>query len=990
MRINKTRYLAFTGILLMLTVGKAMAQNPIVINGKKAEDSSWMTQQVPSETLAKKKFTLKRRLIQNMITRFNSYYNAHTKLSSILEAVEKEHQDDYDSLLSIYPYAPGDFTTMSTNLDSVIFNASYGIQIHDPRSKWIDNLYLIAGKAYYFKKDYADAVKAFKYIIKNEGAKTAEGAPEVIGSRGSVPEAQISVATPEKKKLFYHRPSRNDAFVWLVRTYIDSGSLDQAASLMSTLKTDPAFPERLQLDLAVAETRLYFHQLLPKKAIPFLAKAAALQPDGHLKARWEYLLGQLYQQRGDWANALGHYKRVIHLPTDPMMHFYAYLNMTELHILQDKEDFATGSRLLLKMARKEKYDRYRSIIYFSLGRMAIKSRLPDKAIPYLMESLRHNPENVSQKLASSRLLAVTFYNTGRYRLAKMYYDSTAMLMTPGAQGAGTVNLRREALAGVMDQLNVIGRQDSLQRLATMPQDELKTYLEQIVKDSLRARKRRNLVINKPAIKGGNPETAALPRSQTQDSQSNSPQTQAWYFYNPALRAKGFSIFRSRWGKRPLADNWRTAGASGQTPAVAALHPSLPADSSAKARPEEGTSSDVAGLMANIPLKPEQKKASDDSIMQAMYQEANIFADRLDNDSASGNILRRLLSRFPESPLTAAIYYRLQLISTHLDSSFQADHYRQLLFEKFPESKYAAALSQAKKSTLPPTQPLASRLYDAAYLHYLTGNYDRVLALKDSAMRLDPENQQKSRFDLLGAMVVIKQQSDSAGKNALRQVLAQDKADTAISREAAAILDALNHKQELIEHLAHLQLPAPEQPGPSADTAAREITSVQQPAGKLQASPKTAVNNPPAPPAGRDTAAATPPMPAPAPSTAYKLNAKEPHFVVLAFNHNTKKLMEECLSKFSAYTQQAHPGKGIEVSSYLVGRGQIVLIFRLFADEAAALRYYKEIREKAPTVIIADVPRSAYRFFIISRDNFILLNNTKDYQGYIQFFSRYYR
>jgi tetratricopeptide (TPR) repeat protein len=979
MRIHNILYLIIAALLLLQATEKASAQKPLILNQKEGEDSSWMTRPVPASVLAHKKYTLARRLYQNLITRFNSYYNAKTKLGLILEQAEKEHHDNFDSLLSIHPYGLRDFSSMGGNLDSVIYTASYGIQIHDPRSKWIDNLYLIAGKAYYFKRDYANAVKAFKYIIRNEGAKTKEGEAAVIGSRGETPESQISVATPEKKKLFYHRPSRNDAFIWLIRTYTDSGAYDQAISLLSVLNSDPQFPVRLQKSLAVASARLYFRQGLFTKGVPFLEKAAALQHKGRLKARWQFLLGQLDESTGDVAGALSHYTQVVSLPTDPMMHFHAYLNMTELHILQDKEDFATGSSLLLHMARKEKYDRYRSIIYYNLAGLALKAGLPDKAIPYLQESLLHNPENTAQKLASCRLLADTYYATGKYRMASMYYDSTLVLAENGTPQA--ITGRTEALRNIVKQMDVIKRQDSLQRLASLPPDQLQALLQEVLEDSLRARRKRNMILGKASSPRQGMQTPG--ETASAGGQQAKGGRQSWYFYNSDLRAKGFSLFRSRWGKRALADNWRGGTSVSQPGNTGIATAAAPAVTSPTAGSRTGAGS-IEALMAGIPLKPEQKKASDDSVIHALYSEAAVFADNLGNDTASARLLDTLLIRFAGNSFTAAACYRLQLIYTRLGQPALAAHYRQLLFEQFPDSKFAAALSQGAGKRISGPARLATRLYDSAYLSYLGGQYDRVLALRDSARKVDPAAQ-KARFDLLGAMVLVKQQADSAAKRALHQVISADKQDTAIARQAAAILAALSRKQQLIEHLAHLQLPAAQQVAVTRPPAATPKDTVRQ----VQTAPPAAAKPVAAAPAkpATDSSAAT--KVAPPPATPYKLDAAEPHFVILAFTHNDKKTIDQCLDKFSAYNSKTASGKGIEVSSYVLGQNHFVLIFRLFPDEASALRYEAQIRQKAPA-IVSDVPPSWYRFFIISRDNFILLNNSKDYQGYLQFFSRNYR
>lgn len=991
MRFFLILYSVLVGWLVCVAAVPACAQTPLVINTTNGPDSSWMGKDLPSVALGKKKFNLRRKLYQNLITRFNAYYNAHTKLERVVEKATSGHQNNYDSLLTLFPYSPEDFQGLRTNLDSVIYDASYGIEVHDPRSKWIDNLYLIAGEAYLYKQDFFNAIAAFKFIIKQKGPADKEGEPEVIGTRGYTPQQQISVATPEAKKLFYHVPSRNDAFIWLVRSYIDSGAYDLARNLISTLKADPVFPDRLQTELLTMQAWFYFHQGLVAKGIPFLEKAVDSIADKRIRARWQFLLGQYYQGAGQWTLAQQHFQQVTHLPADPMMHFYAYLNMTEMHILERKENFATGSEPLLAMARKDKYERYRSIIYYNLGRMALKSSLRGEAITYFRRSLRYNRDNASQTLLTTHLLADTYYAAGRYREAKQYYDSTAMAMDPLAADYQTISLRRDALGEVVTQLDVIARQDSLERLAATPRDELMALLEQIVADTAKARRRRNLILREPAEREAGIAGAGVAQN-SQAAPGSSPKD--WYFYNNALKAKGFTLFRSEWGKRPLQDNWRIVTGSGTKNAVTGQTAARDSAARRPARQAAGGALTVEDLLAGIPLTPPQQSEAQDSVREALFREAAIFYDRLSDDSVSLRLLLELENRFPGNPHEDEIAYRLSLIYAHLNNPGRAAFYRQQLTQKFTTSKFTQALYGHPKDTAAPMERLIAGIYDSAYLAYLGGSYDRVLQLKDSAMRIYPANTQKARFDLLGAMVLLKQQSDSAGKIALQQIADQDASDTAISQQARAILNALNHKQELVEHLAHLQLPESEEPAaavvqPPSATVTRQIAAPRDTAAQPPATAPPAAATATRPATTADTVRAAPPPPPP-PKTPYKLSPGQPHFVVMAFNRTDKRLIDESLSLFSAYNQKNHLSQGIEVSSYLLGHNQVVLIFRLFPDEAASLKYYQEISARAPVSIIPDIPRDYYRFFIISRDNFILLNNTKDYQGYLEFFSKNYR
>lgn len=974
-------------VLLLLLAALSNTGNAQIMIGKE-NDSSWMGKELPSETLARKKFTLKRKLIQNMLTRFNSYYNARIKLEETVEQATREHQDNYDSLLTLFPYTAESFNSLKGNLDSVIFDASYGINIHDPRSKWMDNLYLIAGKAYYYEHDYPNAIEAFQYIIQEKGKKKEGTTPEAIGSRGYTSREQISVATPEKKKLFYHRPSRNDAFIWLIRSYIDSGAYDLAASLINTLQADPVFPKRLAAGLLTMQSKFYFNQQEIDKGITALEKAAAGENDHALKARWNFILGQYFQEQKAWEKAISHYNSSLRISPSPLMRFYARLNTITVHMQEDSSNYSSGMNDLLTMARKEKYELYRSIIYYHLAQNALLNKHPDEAVSYLEKGLLYNNDNGQQKIKNYYMLAHLLYSFGKYEGAKQYYDSTLAFIDPSFAHYDEVVLRQSALGDLVVQRNIANRQDSLQHLASLPSAELEAFLNQIVADSTRARKKRNLFISGPTTRRNDLSDAEEGLNPASDQQS-ADKSQTWYFYNNALKAKGFSLFKSTWGKRALADNWRISTSSSANPTPNKTQTVPGSDSLLAAGKHHGDSSNTAlqQLMAPIPLTAAGMKISNDSIMLALYNEAVILSDRLDNDTAALNTLNELIARYPENPYLAATYYRLYMIYAKLGNKPQAGHYKQLLSEKYSTSKYNAALTNPRPGGETYAQKTTTQLYENAYLAYLNGNYAQVKTLNDSAAVVDPDNAQKARFDLLSAMAVIKQYPEKdTGKNLLQQVINKDKNDSAIANQAKNILNALDHKQELIEHLAHLQLPASPEDTLSKNT---EVQGQLRP-DTVQAQKPVAAHPANAPAPSKDTLAAVKPaVPAPPPPTPYKVNAKDSYFVVLAFNHTDTKVINDCQEKFAVYNEKNHAGEGIEVSTYLINQ-KVILIFRLFGGELPALKYYNEIKKNAASQIIPGIPANYYDLFIISRDNFILLNSSKDFSGYMKFFSENYR
>ena len=76
-------------------------------------------------------------------------------------------RDDYSKLLPFYPFPAGKHGDPKNELDSVIYKCTAGILLHDLRNDWIDNLYLLIGKAYYYKKDFDSAAMTLQFINYN-------------------------------------------------------------------------------------------------------------------------------------------------------------------------------------------------------------------------------------------------------------------------------------------------------------------------------------------------------------------------------------------------------------------------------------------------------------------------------------------------------------------------------------------------------------------------------------------------------------------------------------------------------------------------------------------------------------------------------------------------------------------------------------------------------------------------------------------------------
>ena len=328
-----------------------------------------------SEKTAEKKFTLPRRFVQNTVTHYNWHYNANNRLNEVVARAKDAHIDDFSNLLSFYNYDLDYTATDSSELDSVLYRSNAGILVHDLRNSWIDNLYMLMGRAYFYKKEFDSAYLTFQYINYAFSPKEKDGYDKPIGSNSTEGATAFSISTKENTsiptKIFTTPPSRNESFIWQIRTYIAKDELAEAAGLIETLKEDPQFPERLALDLHEVQAWWFYKKGLYDSAAVYLEKALNNAEDKQEEARWEYLVAQLYERSHNPELAQEFYERSIRHTLDPVLEVYARLNA----IRQNKSDsnaIQQSINELLKMARKDRYTNYRDVIYYTAAQVELE------------------------------------------------------------------------------------------------------------------------------------------------------------------------------------------------------------------------------------------------------------------------------------------------------------------------------------------------------------------------------------------------------------------------------------------------------------------------------------------------------------------------------------------------------------------------------------------------------------------------------------------
>jgi len=123
--------------------------------------SSCATQKKRSELswLAKK--------YHNMTAKYNGYYNADVIMDESFYALDEGYEDNFNQILPIYTYSSLETPeTIKQELDRAIQKVTKVSRLHES-SKWVDDCYVLMGKAQYLQGNYESAEETLEYFVKN-------------------------------------------------------------------------------------------------------------------------------------------------------------------------------------------------------------------------------------------------------------------------------------------------------------------------------------------------------------------------------------------------------------------------------------------------------------------------------------------------------------------------------------------------------------------------------------------------------------------------------------------------------------------------------------------------------------------------------------------------------------------------------------------------------------------------------------------------------
>ena len=746
---------------------------------------------------------------KNTTAYYNGYFNANEIYQNALVVLDDIHKDNYNQILPLYTYRDvPDTKSVSQDLDKVIEKLGRVINLHRV-ADWVDDSYLLMGKAQYVKQDFEKAQNVFEYFVdemnpafkkndykikkekkskkkitkkkrkkrskkKKKKKRRTRKQKEEDDKKAAEKKAKEEAKGKEKKSgivksTTFHRKGTkkdwetyNEGLLWMAKTYIEREKWASAYYLLTRLKTEYQ-NKSLKKEYPKVRAYYYLKQKQYEEAISPLEDALKYASKKKEKARIAYILGQVYEKLNNSQQAFAMFEKVGELHPDYDLEFNAKLKVLKNNS-GNSEDYV--QKEIKKLLKEEKYDDYKDNIYYTLAEINMKNNNVSEAIQNYNKSIAHNKNNPPLKAEVYYRLASINFEKQEYIASKNYYDSTLMVINKNDERYKEIKGLAENLKDIAKNLETIQLQDSLIRISKLSKEEQMKLAIDIKKKQLEQKKKekeRNSGINKR--KGAFAESSMASADMLGGFGGKKDKVKSSFFiYNKSSIETGKKEFRSKWGSILLEDNWRRSNKS---------------DSGFEDDSDSGDDSEITltdlemnNLLRGVPRTPDQLKMANSRIISAMLNLGILFRDKLGNYEKSADILEQLLNRYSDFDDKCKSMYYLQFSYKDLGQYDKAQTIVTKMSNAFPDCTYTKVLTDpdfinSKKNIVNAKERYYTEIFDL----YKNGSYEQALAKINNADKSFKDDSKYSiKLDYLTAKITGKTEGKDKYILALEQFI----------------------------------------------------------------------------------------------------------------------------------------------------------------------------------------------------------------------------
>ena len=554
----------------------------------------------------------------------------------------------------------------------------------------ITQAYLLLGRARYFDQRFIPALDAFNQVYK----------------RNLVNEEW------------------NFSVIWKAKCNIRLEQEELAIELLKTLLKKEKLSSKIKTEANAGIAMAYLQLEKNDSAIKPLKTASLNEKNKHNKARYLYILGQLYEKNNKIDSAYAVFKKIVDFKRSIPRNVFINAKLKTLLYDPVNGSETEFNKIIKNIENKPFLDK----IYYAYSKTLFSKDSINKAILFLNKAIKESGSDKELLARGFEKLSKVYFKKSDYLMAGKYLDSTLNNLDKNLKKHWELKKQKNGLDLVVKLEENISLYDSLIKLSGYNNSKLNDILNQI--------KTKNVLLKQKPVEN-RPVDVLRNRN---NNRSN------FYFYDLKLVELGKKSFESVWGQRTRESYWRNISSkpiskTEKTEKIELSETSL-----------EEIEIDNSELLKRIPRTKNQKDSINRLKNRSYLKLAEIYLEKYNNYTLTENRLTYLLNSNPSKEVLSEANYLLYK-SYKKQNKKEAENIRFKIIEKFPNTKFAKILKDRNNLMIEEKETL--KLLDSFQSLFKNQNFEQVLVGIENQIAFIENKDISINFDLLRAQTIGK-------------------------------------------------------------------------------------------------------------------------------------------------------------------------------------------------------------------------------------------
>ncbi|MCD8529426.1 MAG: hypothetical protein LRY25_01170 [Flavobacterium sp.] len=311
----------------------------------------------------------------------------------------------------------------------------------------MDEAYLLLAKARYYDNRFIPSLESLNYILYKY---------------------------PLSDRIYH-------AKVWREKVNIRLDNEDVAIKNLKLLLKDKKIEGQDLADANAMLAQAYMNIQVKDTAIAALKVAKEATNSNEEKARYTFILGQLYESLNYQDSAYAAFQEVIEMNRKSPRRYVIQSHAKQaLQFDYKKGDTLVFVEKLNKLLEDRENRPYLDILHHQMGIFYDKQSLNDKAISYYKKSIKSASQDKYLISSNYRNIGEIYFREAQYQTAGKYYDSTLLRLNDRTREYRKIKKKRDNLVDVIKYETIAQQNDSILKVVAMNEVERKTFYDDYI------------------------------------------------------------------------------------------------------------------------------------------------------------------------------------------------------------------------------------------------------------------------------------------------------------------------------------------------------------------------------------------------------------------------------------------------------------------------------------------------------------------------------